>query len=173
MRSAIFKQVFLPAIAMVFVGALWTHAAQSLSAPEGSPILHVSGNIQNTNEQGVAVLDLAMLERIGVTRIQTSTPWTEGRPVFEGVLMRDLLAELGAEGDSVVAVALNDYRVEIPTSDFTQYPVILAYKMDGKRLRVRDKGPLWIIYPQDDYSELNTKQGHGRWAWQIKDLVIQ
>lgn len=30
--------------------------------------------------------------------------------------------------------------------------------MNGKYLTPRDKGPLWVIYPRDEFAELNTKE---------------
>jgi hypothetical protein len=104
--------------------------------------------------------------------VQTSTPWTDGRPVFEGVLMSELLKRVGAKGESITAVALNDYKVTLPVSDFEKYPIILAFKMDGQVLKVRDKGPLWIIYPQDEFSELRDKSVHQKWIWQIKEFEV-
>src|SRR5258708_2760784 len=147
--------------------------AATLPQPQGKALLEVSGTVANTNAPEKAVFDLAMLEGLGVTKTQTSTPWTDGRPVFEGVLMRVLLDNVGAKGTTVTAVALNDYKVDIPIADFAQYPIILAYKMDGQELKVRDKGPLWIIYPQDDFPDLKNKQTQAKWVWQIKELRIK
>ena len=88
----------------------------------------------------------------------------------EGVLLSDLMERVGATGTTAVAVALNDYKVDIPAEDFTNYPVILAYRMDGDLLKIRDKGPLWIVYPQDDFPDLKTKQTQAKWVWQVKEI---
>lgn len=170
MRAKTVKHMIRWAGMLSIVGILAVSGLQAFAALQGRPILEVSGSIENNS---TAVFDIAALERIGVTEIQTSTPWTEGRPVFEGVLLSDLMNSVGAQGTVVLATALNDYRVEIPLSDFDRYPVVLAYKMNGEMLKVRDKGPLWIIYPQDEYPELQTKQVQSRWVWQIKELKIQ
>jgi hypothetical protein len=148
-------------------------AAGSLPRPGGEVLLTVTGNIRNTNGEGVAEFDRAMLERLGTTTLQTSTKWTEGRPFFEGVTARALLEAVGARGRTIRAVALNDYVVEIPFSDFRDYPVILALQMDGKYMRVRDKGPIWIIYPHEQYEELQDIEVQDRWIWQLKHLEIR
>jgi hypothetical protein len=147
-------------------------SAETLSAPSGHPILQISGTVEKANAGTRANLDLAMLEGIGATTIQTSTPWTEGRPSFEGVLVRDLLRHVGGKGKTITAVALNDYKIEISAAEVEKYPVILAYKMDGKPLKIRDKGPLWIVYPQDDFPELNNAAVQSKWVWQVKELRI-
>jgi hypothetical protein len=146
--------------------------AGSLPAPQERVILEVTGKISNTNAGNRAQFDLPMLESVGISRRQTATAWTEGQPVFEGVLMRDLLNKVGAAGEKVTVVALNDYKVDIPMSDFKNFPVILAYRMDGQALRVKDKGPLWIIYPADEFPELNNKQTQNKWVWQVKEIQI-
>ncbi len=157
----------------IVFGLVSAQASELLPSPSGTPILQISGQVENTNRSGSAAFDMAMLRNVGVSRLRTSTPWTQGRPEFEGVLVSDLLKAVGAKGRKVIAVALNDYRVEIPLTDFTRYPVLLAYQMDGKRLKIRDKGPLWIIYPRDDYAELDSKPIQARWVWQVKELRIQ
>ena len=169
-----FRRSFLAVVGAVCasaigaVGLAW--ATQTLPAPSGRVILSISGNITSTNGDNIAAFDRSMLEGLTVTRIRTTTPWTEGVREFEGVLARDLMALLGAEGTIVIATALNDYKVEIPVSDFVRYPVLLAISMDGVPLGIRDKGPVWIIYPQDDYAELNTETTQHKWIWQLKSL---
>jgi len=52
------------------------HAAD-LTAADGEVLLKTSGNIKNTNVDGEAWFDLAMLKSIGVTEIKTESPWTD------------------------------------------------------------------------------------------------
>lgn len=159
----------------LLVGAAFagTADAQQLPAPKERVILDVAGTIKNTNAADRARFDLKMLEQVGVTRVATSTPWTEGKPVFEGVLIRDLLKHVGASGDIVTPVAINDYKIDIPRAELEKYPVLLAFRMNGEALRVRDKGPLWIIYPRDEFPELDTKPIQSRWVWQVKELRLR
>jgi len=147
--------------------------AQTLPAPAGNPILELSGNVKNTTDGKVAKFDLAALEALGKKTIRTQTKWTEGTITFEGVLMRDLLKHVGASGTEITAVALNDYKVKIPTADFDKFDVILAYRRDGRAMPVRDKGPLWIMYPFDDNPSLKTDLYFARCAWQLKAIEIR
>ena len=160
------------AAALVALG-LVAASAQTLPSPAGTPILDVTGRIAVTNGDARARFDLAMLEAIGVSRISTSTAWTNGKQDFEGVLLKALLERVGAFGDRIEAIAINDYKVEIPVSDFARWPVILAWRQNGQLMRVRDKGPLWIIYPQDDFPALNNKESQSKWAWQVKEIRVR
>jgi hypothetical protein len=67
----------------------------------------------------------------------------------------------------VVVTALNDYRIEIPMDDLISYPVLFALSMNGQRLTARDKGPVWIVYPRDQYAELHGEKARSRSVWQL------
>ena len=145
----------------------------SLSPPSQEIVLEVHGNIANTNVEEAAMLDMAMLQTLPSVSLETSTVVTDGVPRFDGVLMHDLLALLGADGQTVTATAINDYVIDIPMEDFERFDVVLAYKMDGERLLPRDKGPLWIVYPRDQHDELQDIRYDYRWVWQLRRLDIQ
>ncbi len=87
--------------------------------------------------------------------------------------MHRLMAEVGATGSSLVAYALNDYSTEIPMEDFTRYPVMLALKRNGEYMPVRDKGPLFIVYPYDSSPELKHQKYYSRSAWQVAKMVVK
>lgn len=148
-------------------------AAEPLPAPLGPVILLVSGNIGVTNTPEGAAFDRQMLIDLGQTEVRTSTPWTDGVQVFEGVLARTVVERVEAEGATVKAAALNDYTVEVPLEDFLNYDVLLAMNMNGEEMRVSDKGPIWIVYPRDDVPELHNRLLHDRWVWQLKSLQVQ
>lgn len=145
--------------------------AEDLAAPTGDVILTVTG-AGVTNVEGAAALDLAMLEEMDGTQIKTTTIWTEGMQTFEGVSLNVLIDRLGIEGETLSAVAINDYAVEIPTSDATEGGPIIAYKMNGKTMSVRDKGPLWVIYPYDSGPAYQTEVIYSRSIWQLDRLDV-
>jgi hypothetical protein len=139
-------------------------------AAEGKPLLNISGKIAS----GAGVnMDREAIEKLGVVSLQTTTPWHNGKVTFEGVPMRALLREVGANGTSVQALALNDYSTEIPMADFEKYNVILALKRDGEYMPVRDKGPLFIVYPYDSDPDLKSQKFYSRSAWQVKALIVK
>lgn len=153
--------------------AAFEAAADSLPTPSEDVVLTVTGRIAETNGDGVALFDLPMLYEMGATQIETTTIWTEGPQVFEGVPLVDLIAALGAEGSVIAASALNDYTVEIPLSDIIPGGPILAYAQNGEPLSVRDKGPLWVIYPYDDKAEYQSEVIYARSIWQVKRMEFR
>lgn len=144
-----------------------------MKPPQGKVILTVSGNIENTNRPGAADFDLEMLEALGTETLSTTTSWTDGIQEFSGVLLRKVMATVGARGKTVEAIALNDYTYDIEIEDFSKFPVILATKRNGRILKVRDKGPLWIIYPLDDFTEQDQDQIELRMVWQLRQLIVK
>jgi hypothetical protein len=155
------------------LAALRRARADGLPTPTGTPILTVSGKIGVFNGDHTANFDRTMLEALGTSGFTTATPWYD-RPVkFEGVLMARLMQTVGAAGDTVIATALNDYETRIPISDFTEFNVLLALKRDGEYMPVRDKGPLFMVYPFDSDPALKNQRYYGRSAWQLARLVIK
>jgi hypothetical protein len=58
-------------------------------------------------------------------------------------------------------------------SDATDYGIILARRVDGKALSVRDKGPLFLMYPFDAYAELRRDDLYSRAVWQIRHIAVE
>lgn len=84
------------------------------------------------------------------TEIATTTPWTDGRQEFVGVAGDDLVRALGiSAAEVVVAHAMNDYEVAIPYPVFAAATTLIAYSRNGSLMGVRDKGPLWVVFPYD------------------------
>lgn len=164
-----FKSVFL-AGALALAAAM--PAAADLTAPEGRVVLEVSGGIANTNGEGVAQFDLAMLEGLEWQEIETYTSFTEGMQTFAGPTLASLLEAVGADGSTMTATAINDYFVEIPTAHADLHNVILAAEMNGKRMRIRDKGPLWVVYPLSE-EEAAKKPFDTEMIWQLNRLEIK
>jgi hypothetical protein len=166
-------------IAILCLAVLPTSLSKAISeearlpSPSGQTILTIEGSITVTNADGKAVFDRDMLERLGTTVIETTTPWFDGPVKFEGVSADAVMDLVAAEGTEVVAIALNDFRTTIPLTDFSKYGVILALKRDGEYMPISDKGPLFIVYPYDSDPQLQTQQFYARSAWQLARLIVR
>ncbi|WMS42075.1 oxidoreductase [Acuticoccus sp. MNP-M23] len=147
--------------------------ADQLAAPTGEPLLTVRGDIGNTNEDGTAVFDRAMLEAMPATTITTKTIWTEGEQTFVGVSLKALMDAVAADGSTLRAIALNDYAVEIPMAEAMSGAPVLAYRLNGETMSVRNKGPLWIIYPYDSDPEYRSEVVYSRSIWQLSALEVE
>lgn len=147
-----------------FSGVPFAHAA------EPDVILTVDGKVDGGKSVDFTLADL---EALGTATIRTTTPWHDGMQTFEGVPMTALMEKVGARGDLLYVVALNDYSSEVPVSDFEDHGVILAYKQNGKYMEVVDKGPLFVVYPFSDKQELNSELHYTRAVWQVRKITVE
>jgi hypothetical protein len=146
--------------------------AQQLAAPTGKVILSISGAIGNTNSDGKLELDMALLQSLPQHEFATSTIWTEGMSSFQGVLLQDLLAAAGATGTSLTLTALNDYQIVMPAADAGPEGPLVAFLLNGEEMPVRDKGPLWVVYPYDSKADYRTEQAYARSIWQLYRIEV-
>lgn len=147
--------------------------AHALDKPRGAVILTVTGAITQTNDGNRAAFDRAMLERLGRASFRTTTPWTDGVMEFEGVPVKAVLDAVGIRGRKLRATAINDYSIELDAAEFDTVPALMAMRMNGTDLRIRDKGPIWIVFPRDDMPSLRNEANHFKWIWQLKTIHVQ
>ncbi|WP_405278644.1 hypothetical protein [Cobetia sp. Ld8] len=147
--------------------------ALALEAPQGPVVLRVTGDITHTNAGGEAHFDRAMLAALTQRETTTTTPWHDGEVSFSGPLGSSLMEAVGVDSGTMRLVALNDYAANAPVQDYFDYPVILAMEADGKRLRVRDNGPIFVIYPFSEQPDLLNEEIMTRSVWQVKRIEIE
>lgn len=164
-----FKSIVLAAA--IVAGS--TMSALALDKPTGDVILTVTGNVTHANAGNTAQFDVAMLEKLAARTGQMETPWTTGKVTFSGPLLRAVLDEAGADGSKLTVKALNDYAAEIPIEDAKTLDTILAMRMDGELMSVRDKGPLFLVYPFDLDPGLYNEKYFARSVWQIKEIDVR
>jgi hypothetical protein len=152
----------LGALALLATAPL-THA----QATQPTPVLTVSGAQTPSRD-----FTLASLEALPQVEVRTTTPWSKVAVTYRGPLLRTVLEAAGAKGQELRAIALNDYRVTLPLADVREHNVILATRADGQPLLVRDKGPLFVIYPFDSEPALKQPVYYERSIWQLRRLQM-
>ena len=164
-RAFLFLATFLAALAPA------ASVAQS-----DAKILTISGKITKTNTpDGKYVFTLAELQKLGDTTIKSTTRYTEVGD-FTGPKIRDILKAVGVKPDAtaVSGKALDGYQPTIPLTDFQKWEVIAAHSLNGKRLPIEAKGPLWIMYPIEKYpNELMNNATTMKLVWSLTGLVVQ
>lgn len=146
--------------------------AVSLPPPATAPILVVAGQIGITNSEAGATFDLALLDGLPQTSFTTATVWTDGPQAFSGVALKDLLAALGATGSRLEMTAVNDYVIEVPALDAVDGGPILATRLNGEVMSLRDKGPVWLVYPFDQNPEYQAEVYYARSIWQLGRIEV-
>lgn len=147
-------------------------SAFALERPKGKVVLTITGRIGIRNASQQAEFDMDMLAALPQQSFSTKTPWYPEARKFTGPLLRDVLAAVDAQGQNLRAVALNDYKVDLPLGDALKFNLVLARLLDDKPMPVREKGPLFLIYPFDADETLRSERYYSRSAWQLKAIDV-
>ncbi len=149
---------------------LWCGAGNTAWADElFSPMLTL-----RMGDRGIE-MDRDQIAALPQARVSTGTALHPDPIVWEGPLMRDVLALLDVPEGEVVPVRItswDDYRVEFTSEDSDRWDVILAWRANGSELGVEELGPLRIIYPLDQFEELRDQRFHYRWVWLLNSIEV-
>ena len=146
-------------------------AGDAIPMPAGDQILSITGLISNPNDEDGASLDLDTLENMPRVQLKVFEPFEKKDIVFEGVLMSELMEIVGADSSAkkVHFTALDDYKIQLPMSEFEKSDVLLATKADGAYMSVVDGGPTRIVFPSDSELGRNTDM----WIWNVDEMVVR
>lgn len=140
------------------------------------PVSALAEGIVLTVKKGEQTVEMTMddLKSMPVSEFSTSTQWTEeGAHVFAGISLKDFIDRFDVTEGVIHAIAINDYSIEIPVSDAVDGGPIIAYTLDGESMSVREKGPLWVIYPFDAHKEYQSETYYSRSIWQLDRAIFQ
>ena len=169
------RRRFTAALAGLLAVAAMPLPRLALAASDGSLQLDVNGEVRVTNDAAHTDYHFseAALLKLPAHSIVTTTTWTP-RSTFTGALLSDVLSTVGAYGSQIEIHTIDDYTCVVPVSDAARYGAVLAYEMNGKRLKVSNFGPLFLIYPRDQFPmELDGAAGDAKFAWQIVSMTIK
>jgi hypothetical protein len=166
-------RTWLVAAGALACAALLHGPALALDAAKGPVVLSVTGALTHTNDNGAASFDIGLLAALPQHSFSTKTPWYPQPHKFTGVLVRDLLEAVGSRAGTARAVALNDYRADMPVDELIKNGAMIAYLFDDQPMPVREKGPLVIIFPFSDRAELRTAVHYSRAVWQLRGLELR
>lgn len=143
-------------------------ARASDAKPEGPVVLTVDG----PGNAPAYRFDQAMLAALPQVEFTTTTLWTPEPMRFSGPTLLSVLQAAGAGPGRIVAAAANDYRVEIDRRTLgAEFPIV-AHMINGRPFGLRERGPLWIMYPFDGRPELRTETIYAQSIWQLTKLTI-
>ena len=148
--------------------------ASAATLPQTRPLLIVSGRIGRINNRLANTYDFSEGAFLSLppTSIKTATPWT-ATSVFVGPLLTIVMREAGVSSGTLNIKSLDGYSTPIPWPDLERYGVILAHSQNGKRLSIKRWGPLWTIYPRDQYPGLlSGPLAESRFIWQVKKIEV-
>jgi hypothetical protein len=169
MRKRIFIRGLVAQTTALATGRLFAAGGVRGSERSSPVILTVRGKVRG----GTVDFDAGTLEKLGRATVRTRTQWLTTPAEWSGVPLASVLARVGATGETLRLRALNDYSVTVPMTDVDRFAPILALRLAGKTLSVRERGPLIVIYPFDSFPELNSQVFHDRVVWQLREIEVE
>lgn len=134
--------------------------------------------IQGQTKSGESVrLSWQQLQTWANMRVRTRSPFKtsqiEGILDFRGIPVSTLLDKFVADRNSEVTfVAFDAYRATISLEDLRRYPITLALEKNGKPISRSEGGPLFLVFPQTQYPELQKKYQEGFWVFYVTNMII-
>lgn len=138
------------------------------AAPQSETLLEVSDATGHQTR-----FDRAALESLPQVTFRTSTLWTDGPTTFSGPPLIEVLRAAGIRRGRVQLMALNEYMAEVELADLNNTVPIIATRRDGAPFRVRDGGPLWVVYPYDADAAWRTEQAYASSVWQLLSIKVK
>jgi hypothetical protein len=113
----------------------------------------------------------ASLNALGPQEVQIKRANWPAMVSLRGPRLKDVLAAVKAQGNTVVLTALDGYESKFPVSALQSDLVLLATEVDGKPLAIGGHGPVWLVFPAgavpgDDSS------GDAGLAWSIYHIAV-
>lgn len=113
--------------------------------------------------------DLMALPQVSFT---TSTIWTNAEAQFSGPSLAAVLAAAGAGDGDLRMTAINDYKVDMPRDRVEPSAPIVATRINGAPFGIREKGPLWVVFPFDSDERYQTEEVYSFSIWQLTQIQI-
>lgn len=159
-------------IASVFLILAEVATAKNDTSPDEPDLLHVAIIEDDGAVSRSIKFDRSRLEALPQQEFATSTIWTVEDHSFSGPSLHDVLVEADVTGTTVHLIAANGYEVRMAWEEIEKTVPIVATRIDGAPYSVRQKGPLWIIFPYDQNPRYRTEAFYALSIWQLTDVRV-
>lgn len=146
----------------------------AVEKPTGTILLTLTGPaLEKTNIGNITQFDEAMLLALPQITVKTKTPWNDGLQEYTGPDFSELIRAFAPKSNSVQVTALNDYSISIRTDFIDYYRPVIAIRHNGQPMRIREKGPLFIVFPYDEHEALRNETVYAWSVWQISAMHFE
>lgn len=158
----------------VEVSAATIAASDNVPSPNGDVVVTVAGAVSKSNSGSSIELDIATLEAMGLVKYSVHDPWLNEDLEFTGVLLSAFIDAVGVSPDATTLRfhAIDDYEVDLSIADVRRWPILLATQTDGQPMGLEDKGPTRVVFPYDQFPEIDQLTYKDLWIWQITSITV-
>lgn len=148
--------------------AFATLFALAMPVAAQEPVLTVN-NIADGRSMAFTMADLLALPQ---TEFRTATIWTDGIDTYSGPSLADVLAAADMPSGDLRIYAINDYNVDFPSEKITDDAPVMTITLNGEPFSVREKGPIWLLFPFDDDDSYKTEDNFAVSVWQLNQIDV-
>lgn len=162
----------LPTVAPVEVAPRQLEPGMPVPAPTDTPVLSIGGKITQANAPDGLRLDMALLDQLGLVRVEVYEPWVRRELTFEGPWLADVLtlAQPDGTGRSLHLTALDGYQIDLSVDDVMAGGILLATKTgDGQPIPIEDGGPVRIVFLDGVAAGASADQ----WIWSLSKIDVR
>lgn len=175
-RSRVVSGLCSAATMMVMTAALAAPGIAS-AAPNACPtdaLLEIAGDVKPNSPRGSFLFSEKDLLKLKTVTLTTATAWTP-RSEFVGPELSTVLEAAGvpATAREMRFYAIDAYEITIPTVDLVKYRPVMAHTQNRQRLEVATRGPVFLVYPRDQYPELAAIKGQAQFVWMVCKIVVK
>ena len=144
-------------------------APQALAAPAGDVILTVTGDIETPNVDDACQFDAELFDQYAIEQT-LDDPWMGDGLVYRGLTLATIWELCGGSAEAEVAtlVAKDGMAIEIAAADLMEWPIMIAYQVDGEDLVDELGGPVKLVFPADARETYVDEQ----WMWWLVEIQI-
>ncbi len=112
------------------------------------------------------------LQALPQASFRTSTIWTDGVNTFSGPTLATVLEAAEMPFNDLRVSAINDYNVDFPADQIQDATPVLTVLINDAPFSVREKGPIWLLFPFDDNVEFRTEDFFTLSVWQLIQIDV-
>jgi len=133
--------------------------------------VRIAGNLIDGSGRFVSVEEI---EKLGITpSLKVLEPYEKKDYHFSGVWLDEFIRAYGkADTLKLELVAIDDYTITISRADWTENRILLVTKTNGKHIDFQSKGPVRIVYPFYNPSNVDEMEKIQQWIWMITDITF-
>lgn len=127
--------------------------------------------LNNVKEGAPKQITIKEIEKLGIVSQKVYNPYEKREDLYGGVLFDEFVKKYAKKDvKSVTLIAIDDYEVTVPRSEWTTKRMILSTRMNGEYIPIRSKGPLRIVYPDFNPKKEEYQVNLAFWIWMIKKI---
>ena len=106
------------------------------------------------------------------TEFRTGTIWTSGVDSYSGPSLAAVLESADISQDDLLISAINVYNVAFPADKISANAPVLAVQVNGAPFSIREKGPIWALFPFDDDDRYRAEDYFALSVWQLRQIDV-